>query len=527
MSVEDTNALLAAVAMASQDAAARIQAAETAAKAQVDAAVQSTTLTANAETQIAQTEASWHQGANEAQVNAAQVTADANKEAAIQSAQADADARRDAAESAAQATIEAAHAEAEAHRAAATSAANATTQAASTDANARTQAAQAQATATVEAAQAQANAEVSAAGIRAAADQAVAALQSSYQTAVAGIDAAARVNAAVAAANAETAAAASRAAAEIAAAQAQVSNQVSVAQIDANARTTVATTSGQFQVQAAGIEAGARTASATAEADAQRYSADRQLAGVTAHESAETNRLDKKLGFANDKFAILAPLLDQIVNAGTGFLNNFQTPQGFNPNIPSPPQAPLGFRASSVSTVQAGDDQRGYYQSYGGPPTMRMGDLDPPHDGGQGAGGSTTGTITITAPYIATRGVFTPAMLQQQVNQAYARNDSRTQALIRKSQGDLAGRGFSSTSPILEALKVGYITSNLRASIEAASQIRLAAAQANVDAVFRGQNARSEQYIQQEQVVIEAEKNQIQRQVGVLNAVAQLVGGIL
>jgi hypothetical protein len=118
-------------------------------------------------------------------------------------------------------------------------------------------------------------------------------------------------------------------------------------------------------------------------------------------------------------------------------------------------------------------------------------------------------------------------MLQQQVNQAYARNDARTQALIRKSQGDLAGRGFSSTSPILEALKVGYITSNLRASVEAASQIRLQAAQANVDAVFRAQQARSEQFIQQENVVLEAEKNQIQRQVGVLNAVASLVGGIL
>jgi hypothetical protein len=157
-----------------------------------------------------------------------------------------------------------------------------------------------------------------------------------------------------------------------------------------------------------------------------------------------------------------------------------------------------------------------------------MGPIDPPVDGGQGGGGSTGGGVTVTGlPYLGTRGVFTPGQLQQQVNAAYARNDARTQALIRKAQGDLAGRGFSANSPILDALKVGYITGNLRASIEAASQIRLNAAQANTDAVFRAQQARSEQYLAQENVLLEAEKNVITRQVGVLNAVSSLVGGIV
>src|SRR4051794_13178063 len=76
-------------------------------------------------------------------------------------------------------------------------------------------------------------------------------------------------------------------------------------------------------------------------------------------------------------------------------------------------------------------------------------------------------------PFISTSGVLTPAQVQQQVNSAYARNDARTVSEVRKLTGDMAGRGFSANSPILAALQVGLSGQNLRASLAAATQIRL------------------------------------------------------
>jgi hypothetical protein len=305
------------------------------------------------------------------------------------------------------------------------------------------------------------------------------------------------------------------------------SNQVAVANIDAKARTDTATITGNFAVQTTQAEGVWHESVATTEQQASNYRADQELAGVNAHETAETNRLNIKLNFANTIYNEIKPLLDQIVTAGTNFLNS-----GGGSDF-RPPGTPMGFRMCSQADVSAGagggGNTMGFYSRrvVDEPPSLTMGPLDPPQDAGQGGGGSSTTNVTVTVPYIATRGVFTPAMLQQQVNQAYARNDARTQSQIREAQGDLAGRGFSSNSPILDALQVGYTLANLRASVEAASQIRLQAAQANVDAVFRGQEARSEQFLKQEDVLVSEAQVVVQRQVGILNAVAQLVGGIL
>lgn len=130
-------------------------------------------------------------------------------------------------------------------------------------------------------------------------------------------------------------------------------------------------------------------------------------------------------------------------------------------------------------------------------------------------------------PFISTSGVLTPSQVQQQVNAAYARNDAKTQSELRKLTGDMAGRGFSGTSPILAALQVGLVGQGLRASIQAATQIRLDAAKLNADAVFDGQKAVSEQFIQQEQVMLDDAKNTTARVVGVLGAVAQMIGSAL
>jgi hypothetical protein len=491
----DFQEISAAIAIANAQASARLQAAATEAKAQVDAAVQSTELIAAANRDVAQVEAGWRNSVATTEADATRYTADANRDAAIQTTQTDADARRDVAHTQGQAAVDTAR----------------------IDAQGRVDAARAQADATVNSADADRAGRVEAA-----------ALAANAQVQSAQLDA-----------NAQTQVATTRATADTQVATITTANQVAVANIESTSRTTVATTTGQFSVQAANVEAGARVQSAGIESEASKYGSDKQLAGVNAHETAETGRLNIKLDFAQAIFNEIKPLLDQIVNDTGSFLN----PGGAAALRVEPElKTPLGFRAgpSAVSAIAAAAaawsatppgldaSQVGYVGRSAPSPLRMMSSVDPPDDGGQGGGGSTGPAVTVTGlPYIATRGVLTPAQLQQQVNQAYARNDSRTQALIRKSQGDLAGRGFSSNSPILEALKVGYITANLRASVEAASTIRLQAAQANVDAVFRGQQARSEQYLAQENVLVEAERNTITRQVGVLNAVANLIGGVL
>ena len=129
-------------------------------------------------------------------------------------------------------------------------------------------------------------------------------------------------------------------------------------------------------------------------------------------------------------------------------------------------------------------------------------------------------------PFISTSGVLTAGQIQRQVNSALARNDSRTQAQILQAQRELSGRGFSSNSPLLEALKVGFVGQNLRANLDAETGIRIEAAKANADAVFTGQKAVSDQFNQQQGVALESEKNQVTRQVGLVGALAQLIGGL-
>ena len=138
----------------------------------------------------------------------------------------------------------------------------------------------------------------------------------------------------------------------------------------------------------------------------------------------------------------------------------------------------------------------------------------------------TTPGLSFSPPFINTRGVYTPAQIQAQVNLAWARNDSRTQAQILQTQKELAGRGFSSNSPLLEALKVGYLGQNLRSNNEAATTIRLQSAQANADQTLKAQELLNTQFNQQQGVAIESEKNQVTRQVGLVGALASLIGGI-
>lgn len=134
--------------------------------------------------------------------------------------------------------------------------------------------------------------------------------------------------------------------------------------------------------------------------------------------------------------------------------------------------------------------------------------------------------LSFTPPAISTRGVYSAGQVQRQVNQAVARNDARTNSQILQAQRDLAGRGFSSNSPLLEAVRIGLSGQNLRANNDAETQIRLQAATANASQLIQVQQLQNEQFNQQQTVALESEKNQITRQVGLVDALAQMVAGL-
>lgn len=142
------------------------------------------------------------------------------------------------------------------------------------------------------------------------------------------------------------------------------------------------------------------------------------------------------------------------------------------------------------------------------------------------AGNPSTPGLDDDWPYVSTRGVFTLAQIQQQVNKAWAQNDARAQSQLRQLQGELAGRGFSSNSPLFDVIRVGVLGQTLRANNDSATSIRLQSARANAEQTLKAQELQVNEFQAKNGVALESEKNQITRQVGFVGALAQLVGGI-
>lgn len=259
---------------------------------------------------------------------------------------------------------------------------------------------------------------------------------------------------------------------------------------------------------------------------ASNYQADKTLTGVQTHESAETQRLNLKLAFANDKFDAILPLITSF--ASTGGSSGSSGPMGFH----------AMHKSLETCSTDNGDDYTihggsgmGHYRKtvYGNHISPRMGSGDVKSGGiGFASGSSVADAVAATnLPFIRTTGVLTPAQVQQSVNAVYARNDTRIQSETRRLIGEMTGRGFSPSSPILSALRVGLTGQSLRASIEGATQVQLESAKLNADNLLNSQKAVSDQFNQQESILVEQEKNTVTREVGVLSAIAQMVGSSL
>lgn len=390
---------------------------------------------------------------------------------------------------------------------------------ASTEAGARTQVASIEGGFEVQVANIQAGAQESVANIEAAARESVATTEAGAQTTVASTQANAEITAAQAHANAVIDAAVSQANATTVAATTDANARTEVAQIESTAQQSVAT-----------IDAGARTTVANTDASASNYSADKQFAGVQAHETAETARLNLKLDFADDKWKTLLPVIQSAVGTasggsggGIGFhASTNNSPMGFAPG------ASAKTADAGPVVIDAGMDSVGHY-SKRYVPFVRMGAGDVKTGGiGFGNGSSVADATAATQlPYISTSGVLTPAQIQQQVNANYARNDAKATSEFNRISQVMAGRGFASNSPISQALQVGLVGQALRASIQGETQIRIDSAKANADTITTRQKNLSDQFLQQEQLLIDGERVDVTRTVGVLQAVSQLIGSVV
>lgn len=142
--------------------------------------------------------------------------------------------------------------------------------------------------------------------------------------------------------------------------------------------------------------------------------------------------------------------------------------------------------------------------------------------------GTTPSIVASTQlPVISVSGVLSPGQIQQQVNSLWATAAAKLTADQLQLQSDLTGRGFSANSPILAALNVSLSGQSLRGSLSAEQDLRIQSAKLNADAIFAAQAAVSDQFLKQEGVIVDLDRNNVQRVVGTLQAVAGMIGSAL
>lgn len=328
-------------------------------------------------------------------------------------------------------------------------------------ANADIQAATITGTDHIQATSAMANAEVTAAQIRSSTDYGVAQIQVQNQIAVAQIQAS--YEAQVATINHQN---------DIPVAQLNNSTQVNVANIQVKNQLLVAQTQAGADESVAATRASADIAVANTNSLSSKYTADQRLIGdeYVANTNATSALAVKDIDFEmfNTKFNWMVAKFEQIWPYA-------QTILGANGNV---------------------DPGAAYTQML-----------------------ATVGT----PPSFVPTSVYTEQQIQQQLNLSYSRILQSVQSKIRSAEIDLAGRGFSSSSPILNAITMGYNGYGIMASADEEVKIRLGSATANADQVLKSQTEAIQYYEQNLAAYTALEKTLADLYTGMLGSAAQLV----
>ena len=146
--------------------------------------------------------------------------------------------------------------------------------------------------------------------------------------------------------------------------------------------------------------------------------------------------------------------------------------------------------------------------------------------GAAGAGAAGTGQFGYkqgNQPYISDRPVYTGQDIQQQVNAQRAATDAATAGQTRQQQQQLAGRGFSSNSPLAAALQNAAWGQGLASNAAAEQQTRWTAAQGNAQQRLSAQQAQAQEFAQRQTEDIQRRQIAAQQQSALLSALAGMV----
>jgi hypothetical protein len=220
------------------------------------------------------------------------------------------------------------------------------------------------------------------------------------------------------------------------------------------------------QVGAAGATAGAHIHAANMSKEASNHAADKGFDGVELRENFETARLRIKLGWADARWADIFPV---------------------------------------VRDALGRDAQVG------------------------GGGVPWAGLIAAVgaAPSINVTGILTPQQVRRQVNAIHARSAAKALAAIARSERDLAGRGFASSSPVLAMLRRAHESDASREAVEGEVELTTKAAQSNAEMMLKGQEALSEQHGRMVTAYTALSNDMVQLRVGLFSGAANLLAGIV
>jgi hypothetical protein len=123
------------------------------------------------------------------------------------------------------------------------------------------------------------------------------------------------------------------------------------------------------------------------------------------------------------------------------------------------------------------------------------------------------------APEITVSPVWSDQQINERVNLTRSQNDAATAAKSGKIANEMAGRGFGSRSPLAAYMQTALQGMNLQGNTQAENDLRFGAAEANAKQILAAQQARAQQYAEQEAQKTERGKVQV----GALN---QLMGNI-
>lgn len=142
--------------------------------------------------------------------------------------------------------------------------------------------------------------------------------------------------------------------------------------------------------------------------------------------------------------------------------------------------------------------------------------------GGIGGGGL-VGGASGPSPEITVGPIYSPGMIQQEINAGRASNDQRTAQQLRGIERQMGARGYASGSPLQMALNQQARQQNMIANTDVGRQTRWDTAQANADQVLKSQVAREQQFASRQGEDIERRKSNNQLRSAYVSALASLL----